>query len=203
MKPLNLIGQKFGNLLVISRQDNSKHGKSRWLCQCSCGNKHITFGSLLTRGESKSCGCLRSHSASIVNTKHGMSNSRTYRIWKAMLSRCRNKNTIAYQSYGAKGIIVCDHWLSFENFFSDMGEAPANKSIDRIDNNKGYEPSNCRWATSKEQSINSSVPRYISFNGETHNISEWASIIGINPVTLLERLNKWPIEKALTTKKLR
>lgn len=118
-----------------------------------------------------------------------------------MLQRCHSPSAKDYPRYGAKGIAVCDRWrFSFENFFADMGHRPTGKSIDRIDNNKGYEPGNCRWATIKEQNRNVSTNRYIEYAGERMLLIEWAERLGMKAVTLHSRLREgWTIERALTT----
>ena len=116
-----------------------------------------------------------------------------------MNKRCHKPYSDGFDQYGLKGITVCDRWRqSFQNFYDDMGERPDGKSLDRIDGLKGYDPENCRWATPKEQSENSLRPKLIAFRGETHNTSEWARIIGINPSSLMERLEKWSLERAVT-----
>lgn len=135
------------------------------------------------------------------NATHGKSNSRVYRIWRGMINRCCNPNQRAFAKYEKLGI--CESWRnSFETFYADMGEPPTvNHTIDRKDNAKGYEPTNCRWATYKEQSENSALPKIITFNGKTQNVTEWARELNINQPSMFERLQKWPLEKALTQPK--
>lgn len=133
---------------------------------------------------------------------HGFSvgghKNRTYRIWKEMRKRCNNKNCHEYKNYGGRGIAVCARWSKFENFLADMGEAPADLSIDRKNNDGHYEPVNCRWATQLEQMSNTRVNRYIAFRGETLHLSEWARRIGIGVSALHSRFKKgWPLEVAL------
>jgi len=125
---------------------------------------------------------------------------RTYRIWNAMLQRCTNPKQVSYERYGARGIKVCERWIhSFDNFLSDMGEMPPGRSIDRIDTNGNYEPSNCRWATIKEQNRNMRTNRNVSFNGITMTLGAWAERIKIKGQTLKYRLDNWPLQEALTT----
>jgi hypothetical protein len=121
-----------------------------------------------------------------------------YRAWESMLRRCRSKGIDSYRYYGARGITVCDRWMKFENFLADMGERPAGMSLERKDNNGPYSPENCVWATPKQQSANTRNVRLITFNGETHPISEWARRIGISHTSLMHRLKTWPLEEALT-----
>jgi hypothetical protein len=119
-----------------------------------------------------------------------------------MVMRCHNPNSSSYARYGAKGIMVCDRWRVYENRLADMGEPPDGMTLDRIDNSQGYSPDNCRWATAKQQAANSSKPRWLTLNGETKNLSEWARHLGIHNVTLWERIQRgWPLEIALTTGK--
>lgn len=124
-----------------------------------------------------------------------------YRTWTSVKQRCYNPNHTEYHRYGARGIKVCKRWRSFDNFFADMGERPSkNYSIDRINNDKDYKPSNCRWATAKEQANNRRSNRLLTFNGKAQNMKQWATEIGIPYVTLYQRLSKqgWSVERALT-----
>lgn len=134
---------------------------------------------------------------------HGMSRTRLYHIWNSMKQRCVNPNAISYKYYGEKGIEVCKEWQSFETFRSwalANGYAD-NLSLDRIDGNGNYEPSNCRWATNKEQQNHTSYNRLYTYKGETLSIMQWAEKMGIHPNMLYKRLSRgWDIEKAITTK---
>lgn len=135
-----------------------------------------------------------------MNKKHGLVNSPEYKTWAMMLVRCRNKNNHAYPRYGGRGIKVCKRWESFENFYADVGAKPSPKhSLDRIDNNGNYEPSNCRWATMLEQGRNKRNNAMLTLNGVTKCISEWADITGIKRRTIHARISYgWPVEKVLT-----
>lgn len=132
---------------------------------------------------------------------HGMTKTPTYQSWQAMLKRCTNPNHIFYKYYGGIGIKVCERWRKFENFLADMGERPADRSLDRINNDGNYEPGNCRWATRKEQGRNTRANKFITFRGETLCLEEWALRTGLGKYVLSHRLStgKWSIEKALTT----
>ena len=148
----NLKGKKFGKLTVIKQTDKRKHGHIVWLCKCDCGN--LKEASHLKN--IKSCGCLQIETVTKHNNSSRKNNppTRSYNTWSSMKQRCFNPNNTDYKYYGGRGITVCERWMEFENFLEDMGERPEEMSIDRIDVDGNYEPSNCRWATPKEQSIN-------------------------------------------------
>lgn len=131
---------------------------------------------------------------------HGKSYHPIYNVWGGMIARCHNPRYHAYPRYGARGIAVCDRWRTFENFYADMGDAPAGFTLDRIDNDKGYSPENCRWADRKTQSNNRGNNVRIEFNGESLTMSQWAERIGITRSNLRIRIKRlqWPIERALT-----
>lgn len=156
----DLTGKRFGRLVVIARAPN-RGVKVNWLCQCDCGNQSIAFASDLRSGRHQSCGCLQKE----CMTKHGHAKRTTgytitYSSWASMKYRCCNPKNPKFQYYGGRGISICDRWIkSFEAFLEDMGERPSKAySIDRIDSDGNYEPSNCRWATRAEQSKNQRHP---------------------------------------------
>lgn len=142
----------------------------------------------------------------MAKTIHGMSRSRLYQIWNAMRQRCENPKAISYKYYGEKGISVCEEWKEFKNFCAwalNNGYTDY-LTLDRKDSNGNYEPSNCKWATNKEQQNHTSYNRLYTYNGETLNVMQWATKFGLPPNMLYKRLLRgWSIEKALTTKKLR
>lgn len=131
-----------------------------------------------------------------------MSGTKVYDTWANMIQRCHNKKCSGYKKYGAKGILVCPEWHTFENFYEDMGDMPSLKhTIDRIDSTKGYSPDNCRWATMKEQQNNRTNNRLITFNGKTKTLAQWSELTGICRSVISYRLKKdWTIERALTEK---
>ena len=193
-----MIGKKFNRLQVLSLSET--RGKHRyWLCKCECGTEKVVCETNLKSGHTKSCGCLNKELSTARNTSHGMSKTRTYQIWKGMRKRCSNPNDTCYRLYGAIGIKVCKRWEKFEHFYSDMGECPPGLSIDRINNMGDYKPSNCRWATVKQQLNNTSRNQMITHNNETLTLSQWAERSKVSYQTFWQRLNRlnWPIEKAL------
>ncbi len=148
---VNMSGRTFTRLEVLARIGTSNDGQALWECRCSCGAVVRVTGGHLRTGHTRSCGCLHQDQGAPY-VKHGQYKSRTYRSWAAMKNRCSDPNIPAFHRYGGRGIRVCELWMSFENFLADMGERPLGKSLDRYPNNDGnYEPSNCRWATPREQ----------------------------------------------------
>lgn len=196
-----MAGQRFTRLVVLSRAANGNGRQARWLCRCDCGNERIVLAQNLRNGNTKACGCLNRDNPGPV-ARHGHAKrdhsgrqSPTYITWFGMIARCTNQEKAAYKWYGARGITVCDQWLSFEQFLADMGERPAGKTLDRYPNNSGnYESGNCRWATRKEQSLNRRTTRMLTHDGKTLCARDWARELGMSQMTFLRRLNSgtWP-----------
>lgn len=197
----DITGEIFFRLTVIERAGQNKYFKQLWLCSCSCGNTHIAEGTMLRRGRIKSCGCWIKDRLVKQNTTHGKCGSPEHNSWHSMKLRCLNRNDPAYWRYGGRGITVCERWrVSFENFLADMGPRPKGSSLDRIDNNSGYSPDNCRWATRSEQANNQRRSNFITHGGETRIASDWSRRLGGRSNLVAERLaDGWTIEKSVTT----
>jgi hypothetical protein len=182
--PVPMLGRLFGRLLVIGAAP--KRGLSRaWLCECSCGNTCIARGADLRSGRHQSCGCLHRE----VITKHGNFRSLTYNSWLSMKARCSNPKDVNFKRYGGRGIKVCERWMDFRNFLQDMGERPGREySLGRLDNDGNYEPGNCRWATRRQQTNNTSSNRLVRYHGETHTITEWCEILGMDEELVRSRV---------------
>lgn len=198
-----MTGLRFGSLGVIARADNTPKGQAVWRCLCDCGRVVTAKGYELRNGTKKSCGCYKVACLNEYNTKHGATGTRLHRIWCNIKDRCYRENHKRYADYGGRGITVCEEWresfLAFKEWALSNGYSDA-KTIDRKDNDGPYSPVNCRWATRKEQNNNTRKNRLVTYNGETHTISEWADRQGLTYNALLLRLKRgWPVSKALTT----
>lgn len=188
-------GQKHGQLTLLSFSHKDSKSKPIWNVICECGKKKQVRISSILNGLIQSCGIGHSRPRT-----HGKSETQGYNAWLSMRTRCQNPNSHAYDRYGGRGIVVCERWEDYANFLADMGERPSSRhSLDRIDNNGPYSPENCRWATPEEQGRNKRTNRILELNGRSMCLQDWARELGLNHSSLLERLQKWPIEKALTT----
>lgn len=182
-------GMKFSSWTVISKEGKSKGRSIMWNCRCDCGQKRAVQATSLRKGYSTNCGCVRREKFLAANTTHGHGrrngHSPEFKTYKAMKARCYNPNNTEYHRYGGRGVNVCDRWLNdFDAFLDDMGPRPSSgHSIDRIDNDRGYSPDNCRWATAREQVLNSSVVKPVvrSDGREYACIADAASDTGVHP----------------------
>ena len=190
---LNLVGRRFGKLNVIARIE-PPIGKTRFVCDCDCGNKTVATGIDIKSGNTTSCGCVKKVIGYTSNLKHGGASGKftgAYRAWRSMKQRCLDKNCKAYADYGAKGVTVCQQWIdSFESFLSDMGERPNGYSLERINVFDGYHPANCKWIPLKEQTKNQRKTVRYTVNGTIMIQSDAARYLGIHPSSLSEMRQK-------------
>lgn len=205
----DLAGNKYGRLTVLHATDrppNHRDKKVWWLCECDCGNTVAVIGERLRNGQTKSCGCYRldvsrevARKLGKTSVKHGLSRTRVYKIYKNMLRRCNNKAANHYELYGGRGITVCKEWENsiecFYNWAISNGYSD-DKTLDRIDGNRGYSPDNCRWATIEQQANNKSNNVWINDNGEKITISQFARKYGLTKACVWGRYrNGWTIEE--------
>lgn len=194
----NIIGKKYNMLTVLEKKE---HGY--YLCECDCGNLKEIKKYNFTSGETRSCGCYYKETRFLNNKKHGLSKHPLYKTWHNIRARCKNPNATKYNLYGGKGIKICYEWdNSFKNFYdwSIKNGWEKGLTIERKDNNKNYEPNNCKWANYKEQNNNTSQNHKLTFKGKTMNIVQWAEYLNISQKMLSERIRRgWSIERALTT----
>lgn len=198
----DISGQKFGRLTALYRV-SVKNTPVKWLFQCECGTEKAIISAAVKNATTKSCGCWNREFHRSGPVKHGLSRTRIYTTWLSMLSRCEDINNVGYKRHGRRGIKVCRRWHKLENFVKDMAPRPAGKTIERINNNKGYYLGNCTWATPKQQAANRR-PRsdrpLIMFKGATRPLCEWAAITGMKKGTINGRWARgWSPEQTLTT----
>lgn len=180
----DLTGQTFTRLTVI-KQVGSRKNQVLWLCKCECGNEKTAITRALTSKHTQSCGCLPTS-----RPTHGMSKSKFYRVWRSMKLR-GIPNAFQAESYKAKNITLCDRWMTFENFYEDMFPTYRHGlTLERINNNGGYEPGNCKWATLAEQSRNKSDNVFYDLSGRSQILPDWCDEYGINISTVRARLRK-------------
>ena len=200
---VDITGSVFGRLTVLRRDGRKPGGAVHWVCQCSCGRQCTARGTSLRRGETSNCGCGWHPSGKDHKSyRHGMTGSVEFRTWQQMLQRCDNQRNGNYPHYGGRGISVCDRWrASFQAFFDDMGPRPDGRfSLERLNNDRNYEASNCVWADYKTQERNRRSNRLATFNGRTQPVSAWADELNFPAFRIYARLSAgWSVERALST----
>jgi hypothetical protein len=205
----NLSGRRFGRLIAVRPGTLPGVGRVLYLCRCDCGTERIAIYCSLVNNLCKSCGCLKREASrrnAAKNRTHGLSRTPEYGSWHAMVSRCSDPRDRQYPDYGGRGITVCERWqVGPLPFIEDMGLRPSRShTLDRIDNDGNYEPSNCRWATKIEQQNNRRVCLFVTWMGETKTVTEWARDRGLNFTTLKYRLNSgWPVDDAMQGRRRR
>lgn len=198
---IDITGNKYGMLTVIRRAENAPKGITRWECQCDCGNIVIVRGRNLKNGAVKSCGCLKSV-ANKKRSRHNMTGTRLYQAWANIKQRCYHENNPWYKFYGARGIKMCDIWReSFEAFaeWALSNGYQDDLTIERINNDRGYEPNNCKWIGLGAQANNKRSNVKITYKNETHTLSEWCKIYGVEYYLVYNRIhkNRWDFERAI------
>jgi len=197
---INLTGKKFGKLTVMERANNDKSKNTQWVCKCDCGKIAVFRADHLKKGATKSCGCSKGEAISISKLKHGMRRTKLYGVWNSMIQRCKNPNTCGARLYHDRGISVCPEWQEFETFknWALQNGYADNFTIDRIDNNKGYYPENCRWVDLITQANNKRTNRIIEFNGEKKTLAQWVREYNAEYGKVWLRLKRgWDFERAL------
>lgn len=207
-KPPTMFGDRYGSLLVIGEGSHTEdyRGNVMYIAKvvCICGAQFEVRLKSLRDGNTKSCGCGRSDAMPKGifhhHHSHGMSKTSTYRIWAGMKKRCMNPKTVGYENWGGRGIKVCDRWMKFENFLSDMGERPDGLSLDRIDFNGDYEPDNCRWADRATQGFNTRRVIQISINGQIMSMHQAVKLLNVNVSSVREYAERrgWTYQEAVT-----
>lgn len=195
-RKLDRTGQRFGMLTVKSLFSYINYN-SRWLCLCDCGNETIVSGSNLQAGHTTSCGCYALSVLKKRSVTHGMTKTDTYICWAHIKARCYNPKEKSYEKYGGRGIMMCDEWLNdFPRFLADMGERPSKlHTIERIDVNGNYEPSNCKWATQKEQQNNRSNNNRVEYDGEIMTVAQLSEKIKVKADKIYYYVRKFQTKK--------
>ena len=184
---IDITGETFNRLTVVSKNETTG-----WDCVCSCGNKVFRVTSdKLKSGNTKSCGCLQPEVVSKLNHTHGMSRTPTYYTWVNMRIRCYKEDSDYYYRYGGRGITVCDRWKeSFSNFLEDMGPKPEGTSIERLDNDKGYYPENCVWASPLQQALNRSNSVFVTYSGTKYPLMVACEVAGVEYSKIFWRVHQ-------------
>jgi hypothetical protein len=187
-----MIGQRFHKLTVLSQAHATAGNRGkRWHCKCDCGAETISRSDALKNDRAKSCGCHRAELGGKrmveMHTTHGMYGTPEYRAWQSMRNRCGDTSDM---NYGGRGITVCDRWHEFDTFYADMGNRPEGMTLDRIDVNGNYEPSNCRWADREVQANNTRANVVIEYDGQAKTVAQWAKHYSIPAWKLYQRLSR-------------
>lgn len=199
-KIIDLTGQTFGRLTVEGQEiARDKRGRVVWRLACQCGNKVFYEAGRFKYGNTVSCGCYRRELVGDEHRSHGLSKTPVYSSWLTMRKRCYNEQSPDYPTYGGRGISVCDRWMSFENFYADMGNKPAGLSLERCDVNGDYTPENVVWADAKTQANNRRSNVILEHAGKKQTMQQWCDELGLKIGTVWARLNRgWSTDKALT-----
>lgn len=196
----DLLNSRFTRLTVKQDLGVGSCGHAQWLCLCDCGNFRVVKSDCLLGGQTKSCGCYSRDQKALKRTTHGRYGTKTYVAWSGIQQRCNNPKSKFYENYGARGIKVCSRWKKFENFYADMGDPDPDQSLDRIDVNDDYGPSNCRWASRVTQANNRRNNFKIQWQGKEKSLAEWSRVVGIKSGAIRRRIVdlKWSTKDAMT-----
>ena len=207
----DISGMRFGMWTVLAEDGKNKHGAYKWICRCDCGTVRSVAGHTLRLGKSTCCGCNarnRIEASKKATVKHNGRKDRLYNVWRGVIDRCCNRNSKYYSRYGGRGISICEEWRHDYSKFREWAlstgyDDKARKyecTLDRVNNDGGYYPENCRWVNMKGQCNNRSSNHRITYNNVSHTISEWSRITGVRKDTLRRRIFKygWSVERALT-----
>jgi len=201
---IDLTGQRFGRLTVQKIAGRNNQGGIVWSCVCDCGNVVKVTTGCLNNGHTTSCGCYRRDNTTMRKTVHGGRKTKLYKVWQGMRERCFYPSHSFYKYYGGRGITVCEEWANSFEAFREWALANGYRdglTIDRKNTDGPYSPDNCRWATQKEQQSNRRNNRWITYNGETHTLTQWSEITGISISTLWHRIKRGcNVEQAFITK---
>lgn len=187
----SIIGKRFGRLVVIRLDYIDSAHYTHWICKCDCGNSVSIRRNQLTSGDNVSCGCYHREHNHEFGLKHGLTSNPLYKVWGGIKARCLNPKASNYERYGGRGITICDKWKDDFKAFYDWAISNGYKkglSIDRIDNNGGYEPANCRWVDARTQQNNIRTNNIFTYKGITHTVTEWSRILRVNRETLRYRI---------------
>lgn len=203
------VGQKFNRLTIAAQGKPTRFGQSRWSCRCDCGNDVDVIPSVLATGGTKSCGCFRVEVTMARSLRHGFkrvgSKSREYRSWQEAKQRCINPHKKSWSDYGGRGISMSPKWFhSFPQFLKDMGFCPPGLTLDRLNNEKGYEPENCRWASQQDQANNTRANRILEWRGKRLTCAQWDREMGFKPLTVTRCVHLgWSVERIFTQRVIR
>lgn len=186
------VGVRIGNLVLVEKTHKvTTRKRPAWRCLCDCGNSIVVLSQSLSAMSAKCCGCERRRKTAQAQITHGMSRTKEWHAWCNMRARCADPNHQSYHNYGGRGIRVCQSWMeSFDNFFSDMGIAPPGTTIDRIDNDGDYSPTNCRWTSRKEQARNTRRNRIVQARGKSQCVAAWAEELSVPYDAVRDRLDR-------------
>lgn len=203
-KALELTGKRIGRLIVLDRVENPRKNGTLWRVRCDCGVERTMLGMTLNSKLTRSCGCVKASVIGDATRTHGARKTRAYYSWWNMRSRCERVGSRYFADYGGRGIGVCARWREFENFLADMGQPGEGQTLERINNDLGYSPENCRWADRKAQANNRRSSVFYEVNGQRKTLQQWADDVGLLRSTISARIKSgWSVDRAILTPKVK